>query len=121
NFGRWRSDFKSQIERCIGDGSQGAEVARLLLPAKDDYFVLKPKHSGFFSTSLEILLSYLGVRKLILTGFAADICVLFTANDAYMRDYELQVPDDCVAAETTAAQQRACKQMKRLIQPDLRP
>lgn len=120
NFGRWRSDFKKQVERCIADDSPGAAVARLLIPEEDDYFVLKPKHSGFFSTSLDVLLSYLGARRLIITGFAADICVLFTANDAYMRDYEVMVPADCTAAETTAAHRSACAQMKRFLRADLR-
>lgn len=121
NFGRWQSDFKKQVERCIADDAPGAEVARLLIPAEDDYFVLKPKHSGFFSTSLDVLLSYLGARKLIITGFAADICVLFTANDAYMRDYQLIVPADCIASESAAACRDACQQMKRFLKADLRP
>ena len=121
NFGRWQSDFKTQVERCTSDDSPGAEVVRLLLPGRDDYFVLKPKHSGFFSTSLDILLTYLGARKLIITGFAADICVLFTANDAYMRDYEVIVPADCVASETSAGRRIALQQMKRFLRADIRP
>ncbi|HEY5778973.1 MAG TPA: isochorismatase family cysteine hydrolase [Terrimicrobiaceae bacterium] len=121
NFGRWRSDFRKQVERCISDDAAGAAVARLLIPAEDDYFVLKPKHSGFFSTSLDVLLSFLGARRLIITGFATDICVLFTANDAFMRDYELIVPSDCAAAETDTAHRNACKQMKRFLQADTRP
>ena len=120
NFGRWRSDFKSQVERCIRDDAPGAEVARLLIPADDDYFVLKPKHSGFYSTSLGVLLSYLSAHRLIITGFAADICVLYTANDAYMRNYELIVPADCVAAETAAARRTALQQMKRFLHADIR-
>lgn len=121
NFGRWRSDFKSQVERCVDERCAGSPVARLLIPAEDDYFVLKPKHSGFYSTSLDVLLSFLGARKLVITGFAADICVLFTANDAYMRDYELAVPADCVGAESTAARQQACAHMRRFLRADVRP
>src|SRR6188474_529375 len=83
NFGRWQSDFKKQVGLCIRESSPGAAVARLLIPEEDDYFVLKPKHSGFFSTSLDVLLSYLGARTLVLTGVAGNICVLFTANDAH--------------------------------------
>jgi nicotinamidase-related amidase len=120
NFGRWQSDFRSQYRKCASDDSLGAPIARLLEPAADDYFVLKPKHSGFYSTSLEILLHYLGATRLILTGFAADICVLFTANDAYMRGFELIVPSDCVAAETMKARQTACAQMKRFLHADVR-
>jgi nicotinamidase-related amidase len=120
NFGRWQSDFKKQVERCTSEAAPGAEVARLLIPGEDDYFVLKPKHSGFYSTSLETLLSHLGARKLIITGFAADICVLFTANDAYMRDFQLLVPSDCIASETAAARRAASQQMKRFLRADIR-
>ena len=100
NFGHWQSDFNAQIQRCIGADSLGREVAGILIPEPNDYFVLKPKHSGFYSTSLDVLLAYLGVDTLILTGFAADICVLYTANDAYMRDFSLVIPSDCIASET---------------------
>jgi nicotinamidase-related amidase len=120
NFGRWRSDFKKQVERCVSDDCAGAPVARLLIPAEDDYFVLKPKHSGFYSTSLDVLLSSLGACKLIITGFAGDICVLYTANDAYMREFDLLVPADCIASETTAANRAACRQMKRFLRADVR-
>ncbi len=121
NFGRWQSDFKKQVERCIREDSRGAEVVRSLVPAEDDYFVLKPKHSGFYSTSLETLLSYLGAERLIITGFAADICVLFTANDAYMRDFQLVVPRDCIASESAAARRGAVQQMTRFLRADVRP
>lgn len=95
NFGIWRSDFKSVVKHCIAQGSKGSEISRMLQPEDDDYFVLKPKHSGFFSTTLDVLLEYLQVRTLIIGGFAGNICVLFTANDAYMREYRLFVPQDC--------------------------
>ena len=115
NFGHWQSDFKEQIERCLGADCVGREVAGQLLPGKQDYFVLKPKHSGFYSTSLDVLLGFLGIETLILTGFAADICVLYTANDAYMRDYQLIVPTDCVAAESKAKTTAALQHMKNLL------
>ena len=120
NFGRWKSDFKSLVDHCMNDEVPGSVVSRILVPAESDYFVLKPKHSGFFSTSLHVLLSYLGAKRLIITGFAADICVLFTANDAYMLDYELVIPPDCIAAETKRAHMLACKQMKRFLKADTR-
>jgi len=121
NFGRLQSDFRTQVERCLQASSPGSVVARLLIPDEHDYFVLKPKHFGFFSTSLDVLLSYLGAKKLIVTGFAADICVLFTANDAYMRDFELDIPRDCIAAETEEAKAGAIRQMKRFLHADTRP
>src|SRR6185503_5776615 len=52
NFGKWRSDFKKLISHCLEDDVRGRPLAELLRPEPDDYFVLKPKNSGFFSTSL---------------------------------------------------------------------
>jgi len=121
NFGRWRSDFNAQIEHCLRDGTRGKPLVELLRPEKDDYFVLKPKHSGFFSTTLDTLLEYLQVKTVILTGLAANICVLFTANDAYMRDFYLAVPSDCVASNTDEENRYALEQMHRILKADIRP
>jgi nicotinamidase-related amidase len=120
NFGRWRSDFTAQVEHCLEDGVRGRPIAELLRPGKDDYFVLKPKHSGFFSTTLDILLEYLGVRTVVLTGIATNICVLFTANDAYMRDFHLVVPRDCVASNTEAENRYALEQIRTVLKADIR-
>jgi nicotinamidase-related amidase len=121
NFGRWQSDFHKQVQHCLKDGVQGEPIARLLRPGDHDYFVLKPKHSGFFSTQLDILLEHLGTETVILTGIAANICVLFTANEAYMRDYQLIVPRDCVASNTKQENDYALKQMKQVLKADIRP
>jgi nicotinamidase-related amidase len=120
NFGRWRSDFRSQVEYCIQRGGRGAKIVELLRPWDKDYFVLKPKHSGFFSTTLDTLLEYLGVTTVILTGTAANICVLFTANDAFMRDFRLVVPIDCVASNTQELTAYAIKQMRTVLKADVR-
>jgi nicotinamidase-related amidase len=120
NFGRWRSDFRRQVQHCIDDDVTGRPIATLLRPDDDDYFVLKPKHSGFFSTQLDILLDHLGAETLILTGFAGNLCVLYTANDAYMRDYNLIVPRDCVASETPAADRSALDHMRQWLKADTR-
>jgi nicotinamidase-related amidase len=121
NFGKWQSDFHKQVEHCLEDGVCGEQITRLLKPGPKDYFVLKPKHSGFFSTQLDILLEYLGVKTVVLTGIAANICVLFTANEAYMRDYRLMVPRDCVASNTKADNDYALKQMAEILKADTRP
>lgn len=121
NFGRWRSNFHAQIEHCLRDNVRGRALVEKLVPEDDDYFVLKPKHSGFFSTTLDILLDYLGVHTVVLTGIAANICVLFTANDAYMRDLSLVVPCDCVASNTEAENRLALEQMEKVLKADIRP
>ena len=84
NFGGWRSDWRTVVTRCIAEDVPGHRVSRRLHPTDKDYFVLKPKHSGFFSTPLDILLRYLGIDTVVLAGFAADICIAATASDAYM-------------------------------------
>ena len=121
NFGRWQSDFTKQIRHCLDDGVRGEPLARLLKPEEDDYFVLKPKHSGFYSTTLDILLDYLKVRRLILTGLAGNICVLYTANDAYMRDFELYVPRDCTVSNSREENDYALGQMERFLKAETRP
>lgn len=121
NFGKWRSDFRRLVSYCLRDTCRGAAIVRRLAPDEQDYFVLKPKHSGFYASALHILLEQLETRHLILTGFATDNCVLFTANDAYLRDYRLAIPADCVAAESYSAHQRALEQMEQVLKADLTP
>lgn len=121
NFGRWQANFHAQIEHCLNDGVPGEAIARQLHPERDDYFVLKPKHSAFYSTTLDLLLDYLQTETLILTGLATNICVLFTANDAYMRDLRLFVPSDCVAANSRHENDAALEQMRQILKADVRP
>ena len=121
NFGRWQSNFNAQVEHCLQDEVCGRPIVELLRPEEDDYFILKPKHSGFFSTTLDILLHYLQVKTVILTGISSNICVLFTANDAYMRDYHLVVPSDCTVANTEEVNRHALEQMRTVLKADTRP
>ena len=121
NYGRWQSDFKRLVAHCLEDDVPGRALAEVLRPEDDDYFVLKPKHSGFYSTTLDVLLKYLTARTVILTGFAGNICVLYTANDAYMRDFRLVVPADCVASEDVEDNENALRHMQRFLKADVRP
>ena len=119
NFGQWQSDFSKVVDHCLHDGVRGQPVTELLMPCEDDYFVLKPKHSGFFNSSLDILLRYVGADRLILTGLAGNICVLFTANDAYMRDFDLSIPADCIASSDPKANEQALQLMARHLTADI--
>lgn len=121
NFGRWQSNFRTQVEHCLHDGVRGRAVVEMVVPEDDDYFVLKPKHSGFHCTTLEILLEHLGAKALILTGIAGNICVLFTANDAYMRDFALFAPSDCIVSNTEEENRNALNQMAKVLKADTRP
>ena len=119
NFGRWQSDFASLVRHCTEDPVCGSAIARRLAPEDDDYFVLKPKHSAFFATPLDTLLKYLGVTTLILTGLTTDSCVWFTATDAFLRDYNVIVPEDCVAAIDAEDHREALRSMARVMKVDV--
>jgi len=95
NFGEWHSERSRLVERAV---AKGGEVPRRLAPRRNDYFIIKPQFSGFYSTNLPVLLPKLGVSRLVLAGVATDICILFTAADAHMRDYALWIPEDVVAS-----------------------
>ena len=121
NFGKWKSDFRTTVDHCLSPESRGRELVETLRPDDDDYFVLKPKHSGFFSTTLETLLHYVGAKRLILTGIAGNFCVLFTANDAYMRDFNLLIPSDCCVSNTPRENDEALGLMRKFLKADTRP
>ena len=129
NFGRWRSDFNAQVEHCLEDGVRGRPVAERLRPRRGRLLRAQAQALGLLlhharrparSTTLDVLLEYLGARTLILTGMAANICVLFTANDAYMRDFHLVVPEDCVASNTEEENRLALDEMRKVLKADTR-
>jgi nicotinamidase-related amidase len=121
NFGKWQSDFHKLVHRCLEGTCRGKPIAQLLHPQDDDYFVLKPKHSGFYATPLELLLQFLGAQQLICTGIAANSCVLYTAADAHMREFDLIVPADCVASRSSEENRIALQHMNRMFKADIRP
>lgn len=119
NFGRWRSDFSAQVRHCLQDGVRGRELAEALRPAPDDYFVLKPKHSAFYQTCLELLLEHLGATTLILGGVTTDSCVAFTASDAYLRGYSLRVLRDGCTTIDARVHRSALAHMQRALHAEI--
>jgi nicotinamidase-related amidase len=97
--GKWESDPRAFVQRCLDSDARGRDVVRLIDPdLARDFFMFKPKHSAFFGTPLESLLDELQVRRLVLTGITSHQCVLFTAMDAHVREFQVLVPADCVGA-----------------------
>ncbi len=121
NYGQWHSERSLIVDHCAREGTLGAGIVKLLKPKEDDYFVVKPQFSGFYSTNLPALLPRLGARRLILTGVAADICVLFTAADAHMREYDLWVPANCVASSDPERTTWALEIMKNSMKAETEP
>ena len=120
NFGHWDADFMAVVEHCASHGGAAARLAHTLAPAPHDRSILKPRHSAFFGTPLAFLLDELGIGRLVLTGLAADNCIMFTAHDAYLRKYALWIPGDCVASERDAYRRDALAYMARVMKADVR-
>jgi nicotinamidase-related amidase len=121
NFGRWRSDLRALVRHCLEDDVRGRALVERVMPEDDDYFVLKPKHSGFYCTTLALLLAHFHAHTLVLTGIAAENCVLATAIDAHMRDFRLVIPRDCTASADQDDYRRAVAQYERVYRADTRP
>jgi nicotinamidase-related amidase len=115
NFDEWLSDWKTVYSRCSAPGAKGRVLSEILKPGEKDYFILKPRHSGFEATPLDILIKKLKVKRLVITGIAGDICVLFTAHDAHSHEYEVIVPKDCMASNTKKQNQVALQQLSRAL------
>jgi nicotinamidase-related amidase len=121
NFGKWRSEFSALVKECLAQPGPSAEIAKTLMPAPDDYSVLKPRHSAFYETPLGFLLEELKIDSLIVTGLSTDMCVFATAQDAYVRKFKLRIPSDCVAADTEEHEREALEHMHRTLRADIRP
>ncbi len=120
NYGEWRSERGRIVDACVERGREARDIVERMKPRRDDYFVVKPHLSGFYATNLPVLLPRLGVDRLVLAGVATDICVLFTAADAHMREYDLWVPGDVVAAETDGGSRWALDIMRDKMQAETR-
>ena len=120
NRGRWRSEMCAVVRECLRPDAPGRTMVQKLAPNADDYVVLKPKHSAFYATPLDTLLQYMGVKKVILAGVTTNACVMITASDIYVRDLQLFVPQDCVAALSAEDQKNALDLMQRNFSADTR-
>lgn len=121
NLGLWRADFDAVVARCRNCRGDAAALARRLAPLPHDLTLLKPRHSAFYATPLALLLEKMGTRELVLTGVATDLCLMFTAMDAYERGYRLWVPSDCTAAESPLRKRAALQWMARALNADIAP
>ena len=115
HYGTWHAEFSDVLRVCLALPGPRGEIARLLTPAPQDLTILKPRHSAFFATPLDLLLREMQAKELVIVGLAADMCVQLTAVEAYMHGYSAWVPADCTAAETTQAKRQALEHMARVM------
>jgi nicotinamidase-related amidase len=120
NYGQWRSDFHDVLATCQQRGGAAAAIATLLVPDPEDFVILKPRHSAFFATPLDLLLTQMHTRRLVIAGLATDICVQLSAMDASLRGYALWIPADCTAAESPVLKRQALAYMARVLDADTR-
>ena len=121
NYGDWTSDFKALVKQCNALRGPAGQMARLMAPTARDFALLKPRHSAFYATPLDILLEQLRCKRVVIAGIAADSCVFFSAMDAYLRGYSVCIPHDSVAAESDDARDQALAQMARVLKADVKP
>jgi nicotinamidase-related amidase len=121
NYGVWQSDFHSLVSTCLGMEGPPGEIARLLYPQAEDITILKPRHSAFYASPLELLLTEMEAKELVICGLATDMCVQLTAAEAFLREYPCWVPADCNAAETGDAKEAALAYMAGVLKCDVRP
>ncbi|KMY48132.1 cysteine hydrolase family protein [Peribacillus loiseleuriae] len=119
HYNLWQANYDKIIALCKNE--KNIQIIEQIIPEEDDYFLIKPKHSAFYGTALHILLHHLGVNRLAITGIAGNICVLFTANDAYMREYPLWVPENCLASASNDDNQYALTMMKNVLKAQIEP
>jgi nicotinamidase-related amidase len=117
NFGDWRSEKEVLMGRCLE--AKGGQFVRPLLPDSEDYFVLKPMHSAFYMTPLEVLLQHLEVETLILTGLTSNSCITVTAHDANMRGFDIYIPPDCSCARNLEEHTQALAQLKAMASANI--
>ncbi|MDQ0233564.1 isochorismatase family cysteine hydrolase [Metabacillus malikii] len=113
----WQADFQKIAKKCKNSLSE--RIIHKMYPNHDDYFLIKPNYSAFFETSLNSLLLSLDIRTLIITGIAGNICVQFTANDAYMRGFDIIIPANCCASNSEEDNLYALQTMKNLLKADI--
>ncbi|MFC6284815.1 MULTISPECIES: cysteine hydrolase family protein [Polaromonas] len=121
NYGVWQSDFKDLIRSCKKSPGPAAKLVTLLPPQRGDLTILKPRHSAFLGTPLDLMLDQMGVKTIILAGFATDSCIQLTAMDGFLRGYQIKVPSDCTAAESAQHKKQSLEHMQRILKCSIKP
>jgi nicotinamidase-related amidase len=96
-------------------GTEGAKIIQEITPSRDDIVVEKTTYSGFYNTGLEEILKELGVKTVRLTGCVTHICILFTASNAVLRGYNVEVLREGVAGISREDHEAALRIMKDVL------
>ena len=81
---RSRPELRGKI---LTHGSWDYALVDELVPQAKDFVVEKSRYSGFCGTELDSILRARGIRHLIFTGIATNVCVESTLREAFHREY----------------------------------
>jgi nicotinamidase-related amidase len=117
NYGDWNSSQEELAEAALH--GRRPELVEPILPPDDADFVLKARHTIFYMTPLEYLLSQKGIGHVVLAGQVTEQCILYSALDAYVRHLEVTIPTDGVAHIYDDLAEAALKMMERNMRAEL--
>jgi nicotinamidase-related amidase len=117
NYGDWNSSHEELYEKAME--GEHPELVEPLAPQEGDAFVIKARHSIFYSTPLEYLLATQGLGRVVLTGQVTEQCILYSALDAYVRNFRLAVVEDAVAHIDDELAASALRMMERNMDADI--
>jgi nicotinamidase-related amidase len=109
--------FRAEMFRrtpFLVDGSHGAEVISELKPIDGEAQIRGTRFSGFFQTDLQLVLTRLGVKKLVLCGIQTPNCIRATVTDAIAYDYDVVLLEDAIGAQTPDIHQANLFDMKNM-------
>ena len=117
NYGDWNSSQEELAEAALN--GRRPDLVEPVLPPDDADFVLKARHTIFYMTPLEYLLSQREIGHLVLAGQVTEQCILYSALDAYVRHLDVTIPTDGVAHIHEDLAEAALKMMERNMRAEL--
>ena len=120
-LGHGSDQLRQDIDKLRVRSERASKVLDVLAPESTDHWIVKPQRSGFYATRLGNLLLSLNVSSVVVAGLTTDICVFFTAHDAYMRGYSLWIPSNCCAAVESSHHDDALNLIRRVAHADTTP
>lgn len=91
----------------LAKGGWDYELVAELTPQPDDIVLPKSRYSGFFNTPLDSILRSRGIRHLVFTGIATNVCVESTLRDGFFLEYFGVVLEDATHQAGPAFAQQA--------------
>jgi nicotinamidase-related amidase len=119
NYGDWNSS-PDELARAAMDGAR-PDLVEPILPPDDALFVIKARHTIFYETPLNYLLTQIGAQAVVLAGQVTEQCILYSALDAYVRHLEVRIPRDGVAHIHADLADAACRMMERNMGAQIAP